>query len=152
LAANSFRINNDNLNQPTPASSANPTDAPPAPRTVGISLFHEDRLPTLETTVNNTPPASPSKGTVQTPRNPTDPLCAEDLMLGIRVDVKDGTRQWHSLCNRKSTYTVHYVDDWKAPALKWWPAQDRDVELAADEGFVTFAATQTDLADGTFKA
>jgi hypothetical protein len=149
LAANNFRINNDNLIQPTPASSANPTDAPPAARTVGISLFHEDRLPSLETTVKNTPPASPSKGTPQTPKTPTDPLCAEDLMLGIRVDVKDGTRQWHSLCNRKSTYTVHYVDDWNAPALKWCPAQDRDVELAADEGFVTFAATQTDLADGT---
>lgn len=148
LAADTFRNDRD-LVQPTPVSSANPIDAPPAARTVGISLFHEDRLTTLETIVQNTPPAASAAGTPETPKNPTAPLRAEDLMLGIRVDIKDGSRQWHSICNRRSTYTVHYVDDLSVAPVIWIPAFDRDVELAADEGFVTFAATQSDLGDGT---
>ncbi len=148
LAANNFR-NAQNLTAPTPTSAANPMDAPPAARTVGFSLLHENRLSTLESTLENTPPASSAQGTPQTPKPPASPLCAEDLLLGIRVDVKDGANQWRSLCNRKSTYTVHHVDDWNAPTILWSPAKDRDVELQADEGFVTFTATQSGLDDGT---
>jgi hypothetical protein len=148
LAAKSFR-NADNLIVPTPSSAAHPTDAPPSARTVGLSLFHEDRLATLENVIQNAPPAATASGT---PKPPTDPLCAEDLMLGIRVDIKHGTKPWRSLCNRKSKYTVHYIDDPSAQPIVWSPTKEtkeKDVVSAADEGFVTLGATQTDLDDDT---
>ena len=134
---------------PTPASTANPTDAPPAPRTVGLSLVHQDKLATLAAVVNNTPPSS-SIGNPATPPPPNKPLCAEDLMLGLRVDIQRNGRDWQSLCRRVSNYSISHIDLGSAidhHVLTWTPSTLP--EMAADEGFITFAATQTEVDDTT---
>jgi len=134
------------LIRPTPSFSANPTDDLPAARTVGLALFHQDRLATLESIIQKAPPTTTVTGTPATPNDP-GPLRAEDLMLGIRVDVKHGRKAWRSLCGRQSTYTIHYIDSRDKTALVWKPRGA--AELAADEGFVTFGATQSILDDNT---
>jgi hypothetical protein len=126
---------------PTPASSANPIDAPAAQRTVGISLFHEDRLLSVNRIVNNAPPAVPAPGVAAIPQAP-DTLYAEDLMLGIRVDIKHAERPWRSLCNRKSRYTIFASDGPPNDPGLLWP-REGEAALPADEGFVAFAATQS---------
>jgi hypothetical protein len=145
-ASAGFRAKNQSV-VPTPASTANPTDAPPAPRTVGISLFHQDKLATLAEIVKNAPPA-PSDNTPATPPPPTS-LWAEDLMLGIRVDIQRNKRPWQSVCRRVSTYKIRHVDlvGTDPNPIIWSPLTDP--EQAADEGFITFAVTQTQMDDGT---
>jgi hypothetical protein len=133
---------------PTPSLSAHPTDAPPAARTVGLALFHQDRLATLEGVIQKAPAPIVTSGTPATPNDP-GPFHAEDLMLGIRVDVKRGSWPWRSLCSRQSTYEVHPIDSSIGRVLKWSPQSE--IELLADEGFVTFGATQSSLDDDSIQ-
>jgi hypothetical protein len=133
---------------PTPSGSAHPTDAPPAARTVGLALFHEDRLATLEGVMQKAPATTPTNGQPATPKDP-GPLHAEDLMLGLRVDIKHGSRSWRSLCSRQSKYKVHFVDSPEKTPLEWNPRSG--MELLADEGFVTTGATQSSLDDDTIQ-
>lgn len=129
---------------PTPAFSAHPTTATPAARTVGVALFHQDRLGKLENIIQKTPSVTASGGA---PADP-GPLHAEDLMLGIRVDIQHGTRPWRSLCARQSKYQIGFIDS-PDKNLEWQPDPNRAIEVAADEGFVTFAATHSSLDDDT---
>lgn len=121
---------------PTPPSTANPVDAPPSARTVGVALFHEGRLASLESTAGN-------GSTIDSGSTPPPTLYAEDIMLGLRVDIKHNNRPWLALCARKSSYKIHSIDsmsDSKA-VLPWPPAGAP--QAAYDEGFVGQTATQS---------
>jgi hypothetical protein len=126
----------------TPASSANPTQDLPSDRTIGISLFQDRRLQQLEGVIKKTSGAV-SRGTPTPPPVPVR-LHASDLMLGVRVDVKYNNR-WYSLCRRSSIYEVKYVGT-NNMYKKWSPSPGHEQD--ADEGFVTFAATQSDTTNG----
>jgi hypothetical protein len=117
---------------PTPASTANPVDAPPAARTVGLALFHEGRLSTLEGIASN------NATTIDADNAPPLTLCAEDVMLGFRVDIKYNNRSWRQLCARNSRYEIG-----TAPAMYWPPSGT----LQNDEGFIGQAATQSSGGD-----
>jgi hypothetical protein len=58
----------------TPKTTADPADASPAPRTVGLALFDQSRLPLVEASANQAV-------------NATHIFSAEDLILGYRVDI-----------------------------------------------------------------
>ena len=121
---------------PTPASSADPSVAPPSARSVGISLLHGQRLSQLQKTLT-------MQARVQQPVAPQSPFYAEDLMLGIRIDVKHEDRIWRSLCERVSRYAIG--DSGSAGVLQWSPDDANDDTVrGADEGFVSFGATQSD--------
>jgi len=126
----------------TPRRSVNPVTAPPAPRTVGLALFDRDRLANLEETVGTVPSQD------DPPKTDWD-FFNEDLILGYRVDILYKQR-FFSLCRRDSVYDIyepysptspnsgHKIDTWK-PVTQ--------MELSADEGFLTFGATQSPLTD-----
>jgi hypothetical protein len=122
----------------TPSSRANPTTASPAPRTVGLALFDQDRLAALEQGASQVA----DTGNGATPL-PASDFFADDLVLGYRVDVLY-KQKFTSLCVRHSKYDIHspftnsYLES-------WYPATAN--ELAADEGFISFAATQSPLQD-----
>jgi len=121
----------------TPSATASPTDAPPAPRTVGIAMFDQSRLTQVEQSAN------------QSLASPTV-FFAEDLILGYRVDIlyksKSATKsKFYSLCERSSNYQF-YKPNWNdgdTPVYSWSPASE--MEKAADEGFLSFGATQSPL-------
>jgi hypothetical protein len=123
----------------TPQAVANPSTASPAPRTVGLALFDQDRLQALEQSAAQTPETTGSTTPV-----PSSDFFADDLILGYRVDVLY-KQQFISLCQRASVYDIYSpltdtkVDTWKPFAA---------TELSADEGFISFAATQSPLQDG----
>ena len=118
----------------TPPASTNPSGAPPAPRTVGLALFDKDRLIQLEKAAQATPPPG---GMNSVPKE----LFAEDITLGYRVDVLYKGR-FVSLCERASTYQIcqplsnHQLGTWK-PTTR--------AQQSADEGFISFGATQSVL-------
>jgi hypothetical protein len=125
-----------NLTQ-TPAATANPVGPPPAPRTVGLALFDQTRLTQLEQTVGQTStPTDPDT----TPAPPAA-FNAEDLILGYRVDVFY-SQHFYSLCKRSSIYEI-YVPRTDSLVRKWTP--NTQMEKSADEGFLSFGATQSVL-------
>jgi hypothetical protein len=122
----------------TPAAVPDPTDAPPSSRTVGISLLARSRLIHLEGVVARAPePANAGS-------SPTS-FFADDLILGYRVDV-EYKNTWFPLCARRSSYEVHDIDNLSTILYpKWVPSTP--VELAADEGFIGFAASNSQVSD-----
>ena len=94
------------------ASSVDPatgaTAVMPALRSAGISVLQRDRLGWLNrrnarANANATAHANgaPTAGTA------TDPLTAEDLVLGYRIDVKTYGGDWSSVVRRKATYRIN---------------------------------------------
>jgi hypothetical protein len=116
----------------TPPPSAAPTGPPPTPRTMGLALFDQGRLTALEKSAQK---YVDSNGA---PQVPTD-LYAEDLILGYRVDVWYNGK-FYSLCQRKSEYDI-FKPRSNDQIGTWLPASM--MELAADEGFISFGATQS---------
>jgi hypothetical protein len=119
-----------------PHATANPSTNSPAPRTVGLALFDNDRLIHLEKNVGKEDPPAPG-----TPPSPRSDLYAEDLTVGYRVDVAYKGR-FYSLCERNSDYRI-YKPETNDPWAHWYPMSP--IEKAADEGYVTFSATQSVL-------
>jgi hypothetical protein len=122
----------------TPSSRANPTTASPAPRTVGLALFDQDRLKDLEKTASQT--AETPDGTAPVP---AADFFADDLVLGYRVDVLY-KQNFTSLCVRGSQYNI-FTPFSNLQVDTWSPSTPN--EIAADEGFISFAATQSPLQD-----
>ncbi|HLJ29462.1 MAG TPA: hypothetical protein VKY85_22325 [Candidatus Angelobacter sp.] len=118
----------------TPQATANPALPPPAPRTVGLALFDQGRLDQLEQSARKVPP-TPEGGTPAPPKD----FFAEDVILGYRVDVFYN-QKFYSICQRKSTYDV-YTPRTDTKVDSFCPSTP--MELSADEGFVSFGATQS---------
>jgi hypothetical protein len=113
-------------------SKPDPLNKVPSSRTVGLSLYQSDRDDVLAKTLARTATGST-----------TDPFFADDLTLGYRMDVQQGgNKTWLSLHERESWYDIrldnHHVT-WKPTDQKYASVRD------ADEGFITLAATQTDV-------
>jgi hypothetical protein len=126
---------------PTPSANANPSTAPPAPRTVGLALFDRDRLAGLEQQAANIPDGD------SPPTAPAKDFFAEDLILGYRVDVLY-KQKFYSLCTRNSNYDI-YIPRTTANAnnkVDWWKPATA-MEISADEGFTSFGATQSPMSD-----
>ncbi len=117
----------------TPAAPS-PTAALPAPRTVGLALFDQDRLIQVEDSAARYPDAADGS----TPLPPTD-FYAEDLILGYRVDVLYKSK-FYSLCERQSTYDIFAPRS--TNQLGTWTPKSR-TEINADEGFISFGASQS---------
>ena len=130
----------------TPSARTNPVTVSPAPRTVGLALFDRDRLAKLEQAIANLPPTNPD----DPPPSPQDDFFADDLIVGYRVDVLYKQR-FFSLCLRASTYDIYAPYHVNSPLSgtkidSWKPVTP--MELCADEGFVSFGATQSPLTPG----
>ena len=123
-------------NVPTPVSTVNPVSSPPAPRTVGLALFDQDRLSKVEEGISQIPADGGQAAEWD--------FFAEDLILGYRVDVLYKLK-FFSLCLRDSIYDIckPYSDE---KIDSWQPLTP--MELSADEGFLNFGATQSPLAEG----
>ena len=121
---------------PTPAATANPVDAPPSARTVGVALLHGGRLSSLESSIG-------SRSSIDSGGAPPV-LYAEDVMLGLRVDIKHNSRPWLALCARKSSYTIHSIDEMNSSFV--WPPTGTP-QPAYDEGFVGQSASQSPVDD-----
>jgi hypothetical protein len=127
-------------NVSTPRSAVNPITAAPAPRTVGLALFDQDRLSKLEEGVSKIPPSD----------QPEWDFFADDLILGYRVDILYKLK-FFSLCQRDSIYNIYepYGANSSTSGAKidsWKP--ETPMEISADEGFLNFGATQSPLTDG----
>jgi hypothetical protein len=123
----------ENAQVTTPTTTAQPLTAVPAARTVGLSLHQRNRTKNLQDALKRNPP--PEKGKAP---SPPSLLFAEDLILGYRVDVQYKSK-WYALCARNSCYEI---GDPVTPAFKCWEPGS-EMESLADEGFVSFAATQS---------
>ncbi len=113
-------------------SDPNPLKKLPSVRTVGLSLYQSDRDDALASAVAQN--ATGSEG---------DPFFADDLTLGYRMDVQqNNSGTWLSLHGRDSWYKI----DLENHDTTWRP-QDAGTAsvLAADEGFITLAATQSSV-------
>jgi len=100
----------------------------PSARTVGLSLYQTDRDDVLAATVARDPDGTEA-----------DPFFADDLTLGYRMDVqRNNNGTWLSLHKRDSTYTIKLDNH-----TTTWKPQDSGTTsvVAADEGFITLAAT-----------
>ena len=123
----------------TPPATANPSTASAAPQTIGLALFDQDRLIKMEHGLANVPPTVND----QTSPSPPSELFAEDLVLGYRVDILYQGK-FYSLCERQSKYKV--IAPGTTAVVKVW-APGTDKEKIADEGFVSFSATQSSIDD-----
>ena len=74
----------------------------PALRSAGIMLLRKDRATDF---AEPAPPAAAN--TTKGSFDDIDPLTADDLMLGLRIDVRlKGASRWTSLVRRNARYTV----------------------------------------------
>jgi hypothetical protein len=102
------------VNRPVTATTP-PAEGLPALRSGGISLVRDDRAAVLAIAIdrarqfNDELQAVEKSGVRTGPEAPgaAGPQFAEDLISGYRVDVFDEvTERWHSLCRRRTTYTL----------------------------------------------
>jgi ABC-type molybdate transport system substrate-binding protein len=134
----------------TKPSNVSSLDDLPSTRTGGISLLHTQRTERLTRAAQRV--SDPRLG------GPDMPFFADDLIMGYRFDVRlsggnDRTGKvvppgrWYGLGARKSDY-IFVDENLKKIGLRWAPSGK--LELAADEGYVSAAATMTmpDAKDG----
>jgi hypothetical protein len=134
----------------TKPSNGSTLDDLPSTRTGGISLLHTQRPERLTRAAQRVSDSRLG--------GPDMPFFADDLIMGYRFDVrlsggKDRTGKvvppgrWYGLGARKSDY-VFVDENLKKIGLRWAPSGK--LELAADEGYLSAAATMTkpDAKDG----
>ncbi|GAB3765000.1 hypothetical protein [Microlunatus parietis] len=92
--------------QATPRNSPEPL-APPSTEATGLALHRTDKAKILYQTLGK---VAGMQSRLQTRALADEPLHAEDLLRGYRLDVwDDATGTWHSLCRRKGSYTFDDV-------------------------------------------